>query len=75
MLTIRAGPYSWHYSLKCVKLPWFKVKWKKSEEDFSQPGTLLHDKYGLLVKLIYRHISRLPKKYKYIVVTEIVNIP
>ena len=33
----------------------------KMKEDFSQPGTLLRDKYVLLmVKLIYHHVSRLP---------------
>ena len=33
------------------------------EEDFSQPGTLLHDeKVSLMVKLIYRHVSRFKKQ-------------
>ena len=33
------------------------------EENFSQPGTLLHNKYVLvMVKLIYHCISSLPKK-------------
>ena len=37
------------------QLPWFKVKWKKTL-------ALLHDKYVLvMMKLIYRHVSRLPE--------------
>ena len=31
------------------QLPWFKVKWNKTGEDFSQPGTLLRDKCVLLI--------------------------
>ena len=43
------------YSEIC-RLPLFK----QMEEDFSQPGKLLHYKYDLLmVKQIYYHISRL----------------
>ena len=34
------GTYLWFYNFEMRQLPWFKVKWKKAEEDFSQPGTL-----------------------------------
>ena len=34
-----AGAYKALY-FQMRPLPWFKAKWKKAEEDFSQPGTL-----------------------------------
>ena len=42
-------------------LPWFKAKRKEAKEDFSQPGTL----YMInMMKVINRHVSRLPKKLR-----------
>ena len=49
------------------QLPWFKVKWMKAEEDFSQPGILyaiLYMNCVLLMKVIVMSDSRLPKKQR-----------
>ena len=42
------------------QLSWFKAKWKKT---LAKLCTLLHNKYVfLMMKLIYRHVSRFKKQ-------------